>query len=85
MYPKPDEIGAHRPRAPALLLSARVSNIVAMTDAGDSPEEGTAGEEPQQPAAPGRDASLPGTSATTLVVGATTPLHPWPTRRPRRL
>jgi hypothetical protein len=32
-------------------LSARVRNIINMTDKGDSPEEGTTGEEPQQPAA----------------------------------
>jgi hypothetical protein len=32
-------------------LSARVRNIITMTDAGDSPEEGKTGEEPEQPAA----------------------------------
>lgn len=41
-------LGAEVVRASALPLSARVSNIITMTDESDSPEEGT---EPQQPAA----------------------------------
>jgi hypothetical protein len=49
------------------LLSARVSKIITMTDEGDSPVEGTAGEEPQQPAAARSSRKPPGMSVTAAL------------------